>query len=254
MEKNAQSIKKKDLEMKLHKQLLCTAGVALLLSSTSLFAADQSARSILNKAYQYVGGMDKYAFSAVVLDDGTEEDETTENDKRTTSVKVDRPGKLRVDTTGTVKNRSSYLNDGTYTMIDHEYNYYGQIKTPKTIDGSLDVLFEKFGIRAPLAQLIYSDTDKRVKFRTSKYFGTKDIGGVECDYVAFKNATREIHVWIATGDKPLVKSFSIIDTSTDSPSRIDASVTWNTNANISDSDFVFAAPKGSSKITVNRAN
>ncbi len=239
--------------MTLHKKLLCTAGVALLLSSTSLFAADKSARDILNNAYQYIGGMDKYAFSAVVIDDEMQDDKTTDKYKHTVSVKVDRPGKVRVDTTGTVKNRSAYLNDGSYTMFDHGQNYYGQIKTPKTINASLDVLFEKFGIRAPLAQLIYSGMDKRVKFSTGKYFGTKDVGGVECDYVAFKNGTRELHAWIATGDKPLVKSYSIIDTSTASASRINTSVTWNTNANISDSDFIFVAPKGSSKISVNRA-
>ena len=240
--------------MNIYKKLLCTAGVALLLGSTTLFAADQSARDILNKAYQYVGAMDQYAFTAVVIDDETQEGETTDKYKHTVSVKVDRPGKLRVDVAGTVKNRSNYLNDGSYTMIDHGFNYYGQINTPKTIDGTLDLLFEKFGIKAPLVQLIYSDMDKRVKFRTSKYFGTKDVAGVECDYVAFKNGTREIHVWISTGDKPLVQNYSIIDTSTDPVSRTNASIRWNENPNISDSDFVFVAPKGSSKISVNRAN
>jgi len=234
--------------MNLHKKLFCTAGVALLLSSTNLFAADQSARDILNNAYQYVGSMDKYSFTAVVT-----ENEATEINKRTVSVKIDRPGKFRVDNRGTVKDRSSYLNDGSFTMLDREYNYYGQIETPKTIDGALDVLFENFGIRAPLAQLMYSDMDKRVKFRTGKYFGTKDVGGVECDYVAFKNGTREIHVWVATGEKPLVKAYSIIDTDTASASRRNTSVTWNENPNISDSDFIFVAPKGSSKISVNRA-
>jgi hypothetical protein len=228
----------------LRKIILITA-----IAATSLFAADQSARDILNKAYQYIGSMDKYAFTAVISENG----DAAEANKHTAIVKVDRPGKLRVDTTGTVKNRSSYLNDGSYTMIDHEFNYYGQVNTAKTIDGALDVLFEKFNIRAPLASLVYSDMDKRAKFRTSKYFGTKVVDGVECDYVAFKNGTREIHAWIATGDKPLVKTFSIIDTSADSASRTNTSITWDENPNISDSDFVFVAPKGSSKISVNRA-
>ena len=240
--------------MNLHKKLLCTVGLALLLGSTSLFAADQTARDILNKAYRTIGSMDKYAFTAVVVDDEEHDGVVDEKYKHTVNVKVDRPGKLRVDTKGTVKNRSSYLNDGSYTMIDHGFNYYGQIKTPKTIDAALDVLFENFGIKAPLAQLIYSDMNKRVKFRTSKYFGKVDVGGVECDYVAFKNRTREIHVWITTGDTPLVKAYSIIDGSNNAKSRINTTVTWNTNANISDSDFVFVAPKGSSKISVNRAN
>jgi hypothetical protein len=236
--------------MNLHKKLLCLAGVALLLSSTSLFAADKSARDILNKAYQTIGSMDKYAFTAVIEDKTAQEGKPY---KHTALVKVDRPGKLRVDTTGTVKNRSIYLNDGSFTMIDHNYNYYGQLKTPKNLNAALDILFEKFNIRAPLAQLMYSDMDKRVKFRSSKYFGTRDLGGVECDYVAFKNGTMELHAWITIGDTPLVKAYSIIDTSADSASRINTTVTWDINANISDSDFVFAAPKGSSKISVNRA-
>ena len=236
--------------MNLHKKLLCTAGVALLLSSTSLFAADKSARNILNNAYQHIGAMDKYAFTAVIVDNEKQDGKTY---KHTAVVKVDRPNKLRVDTTGTVKNRSSYLNNGNFTMIDHNYNYYGQIKTPKNLNAALDVLFEKFGIRAPLAQLIYSDMDKKARFRSSKYFGTKNLAGVECDYVAFKNGTKELHVWVTTGDNPLVKAYSLIDTSANSTSRTDTTITWNENANISDSDFVFAAPKGSSKISVNRA-
>ena len=234
--------------MNIHTKLLCTTGVALLLSTSTLFAADQSARDILNNAYQTIGSMDKYSFTAVVSD------VTAENKaKHTVDVKVDRPAKLRVDTEGTVKNRSSYLNDGSFTMIDHGFNYYGQIKTPNTIDGSLDLLFEKFGIKAPLAQLIYSDMNKRVKFRTSKNFGKVDVRGVECDYIAFKNNTREIHAWISTGETPLVKAFSVIDTSSNANSRMDTTVTWNTNPRISDSDFVFVAPKGSSKISVNSA-
>ena len=95
--------------------------------------------------------------------------------------------------------------------------------------------------------------NKRVKFKTTKYFGTKIESGVECDYVAFKNATRVIHVWVATGDKPLIKAYSIIDSSPEDASRVDGIVKWDKHPNISDSDFVFTAPKGASKISVNSA-
>jgi hypothetical protein len=238
--------------MNLHKKLLCTAGVMLLLNSTTLFAADKTARNILNKAYHTIDSMDKYAFSATVVDDEKYNTEKGKIYKHTVNVKVDRPGKLRVDTKGTVKNRASYLNDGIFTMIDHKYNYYAQVKTPKSINSALDVLFEKFAIRAPLAQLIYSNMDKRVKFKRSKYFGKVNVDGVECDYVAFKNATREIHVWITTEEKPLVKAYSIIDVDNSVKSRINTTIKWNMNEKISDSDFVFKAPKGSSKISVIR--
>ena len=69
--------------------------------------------------------MDQYAFIATVADEAEGDAKTY---KHNISVKVDRLGKLRVDTTGTVKNRSAYLNDGSYTMIEHGHNYYGQIQ------------------------------------------------------------------------------------------------------------------------------
>ncbi len=235
--------------MKLHKKVLCSAGVALLLSSINLCAAEQSGRDILNKAYQYVGSMDKYAFTAIVSDK-----DAKKPFKQTVSVEIDRANKFRVDNKGTVKNRTNYFDNGSFTMLDHDFSYYGQIKTPKTIDGALDFLFDKFGINAPLSQLMYSDMDKRAKLKHVKYFGVKDVAGVPCDYIAFKSGSRVIHVWVERGDKPLVKAYSIIETDMHQTSRIDTSITWNKNPNISDSDFVFVAPKGSSKISVNPAN
>ncbi|MEE8588660.1 MAG: DUF2092 domain-containing protein [Sulfurimonadaceae bacterium] len=240
--------------MKLYKKLLCATGVAFLLGGTSLFAAEQSPRDILDKAFQYIGSMDRYAFHAVVVDNEVEGEETVKQYRHDVSVKVDRPGNLRVDTKGDIKNRTNTFNNGLFTMMDNGFGYYGQLKTPETINGALDFIFEKYGIKAPLASLMYSDMHKRVKVKKSKYFGTMNVDGVECDYIAFKSKVREVHVWVATGDTPLVKAYSIIDTSGEPHSRINTSLTWNTNPKISDSDFIFKAPKGAVKISVHSAN
>ena len=240
--------------MKLDKKILSVAGAGLLLLGTNLYAAERSANDILSNAYQYMGSMDKYTFNAVVSVDKAENGELVKKFNHDVSVKVDRPAKLRIDTKGDLRNRSTYFNEGLYSMIDENYGYYAQFNTPETIDATLDVLFEKYGMKKPLAYLIYSDMDKRAKFKKSKNFGSMDVGGVECDYVAFKTKKGEVHVWIATGDKPLIKSYSIIDTQTPGHPRVNASISWNTNPNISDSDFIFSAPKNASKISVKRAN
>ncbi|RLA71234.1 MAG: hypothetical protein DRG09_00880 [Epsilonproteobacteria bacterium] len=235
--------------MNLYKKALVVVSFGLLLSNTNLLAEEKSAKSIVSNAYAQIGNMDKYAFSAIVVDNDTVEGETITY-KQKVSVKIERPAKLRVDNKGDIKDRSTYINNGLFTMIDHNFAYYGQLKTPKTIDATLDFIFDKFGMRTPLATLMYSDMGKRIKFRTNKYFGTVDVAGVECDYVAFKNNTKEIHVWITTGEHPLVKTFSIINGDT----RINTSLTWNTNPKFSDSDFIFKAPKGAEKISINSAN
>ena len=235
--------------MNVYKKAFGIVSLGLLLSSTNLLAEEKSVKDIVSNAYAQIGSMDKYAFNAVIVDNDTVEGETITY-KKNVSVKIERPGNLRVDSKGDIKDRSTYINNGLFTMIDHNFAYYGQLKTPNTIDATLDFIFDKFGIRTPLSTFMYSDMHKRIKFRTNKYFGTVDVAGVECDYVAFKNNTKEIHVWITTGEHPLVKTFSIIDADT----RINTSLTWNTNPKFSDSDFIFKAPKGTEKISINSAN
>lgn len=239
--------------MKLSTKLTLTI-VALLFSVTSLFATELSPRALLNKAYHYIGSMDKYAFTAVVVDDFRAEDGTVSTYIHDVTVKIDRPGKLRVDVKGDTRDRSNYLNNGVYTMMDHEFGYYGEVKIPGTIDAGLDYIFEKYGIRAPLAQLIYSNMHTRVKFIKNKYFGTQMVDGIECHYIAFSNGVREVHVWISTGDKPLVKYYSIIDKTGEEEHRINTSLYWDLNAKISDTDFIFRVPKSAEKISVLREN
>ncbi len=207
--------------MNVHKKLLCTAGIALLLINTNLLAVEKSAVDIVKKVYQHLGSMDKYAFDAVVMDDVLDEKGVVvERFRQELSVKVDRPGKFRVDSKGDTRNRSSYLNEGIFTMIDHGEGYYGQLEAEKTINGTLDIIFDMYGIKAPLASLVYND----------------------------------IHIWITIGDTPQIINYSIIDTTVEGNPRINTSISWNTNPKISDSDFIFKAPKGATQITVEAVN
>lgn len=235
--------------MNIQKKLLYMAGAALLLGTTSLFAADKSAVSIMNNAYQYLEAMDKYAFSAVVSGE-TRADKTY---KQNVSAKVSRPNMLLVNSNGEVKNRTIYLDDGEFTMIDHNHNFYGQLTTPKSIDAALDFLFSKFDIKSPISSLFYSDMSNRVKFKRSKYFGTMDVAGIECDYIALKTKRREIHLWIATGDKPLIKTYSVLDIGSQGSSRTNTTIKWINNPDITESDFNFKAPKGASQISILRS-
>ena len=235
--------------MKLAKKLLYVTGAVLLLGTATLSAKVSEAKTITQNMFNYVGSLDRYAFDAVVINDDIQDGKSVKH-THNVSVKVDRPDRFRIDVKGDIKDRSSYLNNGIYTMIDHGFNYYGQLKTAKNIDATLDQLFEQCGIQAPLAQLIYSDMRKRSKMRKSKYFGKVMLEGVECDYVAFANKNRIVHIWIERGDKPLVKRFIIIDKTAEGNPKSETAIKWNLNAKISDSDFIFVAPKGASKISV----
>jgi hypothetical protein len=225
---------------------------ALLLGSAPLSAKAPEARAIAQEMFKYVGTLDKYAFDATVVNDDLVDDKKVQR-KHTVSAIVDRPDRFRVQVNGDVRNRTSYLNNGTFSMIDHGHNYYGQLKTAKSIDKTLDYLFDRYGIEAPLAQLLYSDLHKRSKMSKSKYFGKAMAGGVECDYVAFEDDKKIVYIWIATGDKPLVQRFIIIDKTEPKAPQSSVTLKWN-DTKISDNDFIFSAPKEASKISIEPAN
>jgi len=239
--------------MKLMNKLFCTTGVVLLLGSSSLAAAELTAKGVIHHAFGYLGSLDKYAFDAVIIDTYTD-DSIHEKSKHTVSVKLERPDNLRVDVKGENRDRTNYMHDGKYIIVDHAFGYYAEIDTPKDIDKTLDFLIEKFGINAPLTSLLYKDMPKRTKFTSSKYFGVKDVAGTACDYVAFKNNKTAVHVWIARGDKPLIKAYAVIETSKKNTYRIDTSIQWKDASSIKASDFIFTAPKDVTKISIEPAN
>jgi hypothetical protein len=197
--------------------------------------------------------MQRYAFDAVVLEEEAKDGKIVKTYRQDLSVKVSRPDRLRVDTSGDIKHRSSYLNHGLFTMIDHDHGYYGQLKTPVTIDKALDFIIEKYGINAPLVSLVYSDMGKRIKFKQSKYFGTVNLDGTTCDYVAFKNPGQEVHAWITTGEHPMIKAYSIIDTKIKGTPRTNTTIYWKQNPKITEQDFIFTAPENAVKISIESA-
>jgi hypothetical protein len=229
--------------------------IALLLSLvvTVGSASEKNALEVLKGAYNYLGSLEKYAFEAVVVHEATNRDDTLINYKDRVKVKVSRPDNLWVDIKGNDRERTNYLHNGIYTMVDHIFGFYGEINTSMGIDGSLEYILNHFGINAPLSALVFSDMNKRINIKKSRYFGTKEVLGVECDYVAFRTKKREVHVWIATGERPLVQAFSVFDRDIKGKPRVNTTLSWKLDGKIKESDFIFVAPKEVLKIGVESA-
>ena len=235
--------------MEIQKKIISIVGIGLLMGSTNLLAVEKSATSVIMNAYHYIDTLKDYSFDAIVVDKSIDKGQITDKYQHSVAVEINRPNRLRVDIKGEFKNTTNYIDNGKFTMVDNDAKYYGQLDTPKEINKALDFIFDKYGIKSPLATLIYTGMGKRAKFNRSKYFGVEKIMGVECDYVAFKNGTREIHIWIARGDKPIVKYYTEINKFY----QINTTIFWQDKRRISDNDFIFKAPKGFSKISVESA-
>ncbi|MEA2048832.1 MAG: DUF2092 domain-containing protein, partial [Campylobacterota bacterium] len=77
----------------------------------------------------------------------------------------------------------------------------------------------------------------------TKNFGIVDVAGTQCHYIAFSDKTKEVHVWVTTGDTPLVKQYRIVDKTSKINAYKSTTIYWKGASTISPSDFVFTAPK-----------
>ncbi len=231
--------------MKSPQKLIYAAGLGLLLGTATLLADEMSAKEIAKKAYDALDSRQSYAFIAAIVnhsDDG--------KNKHQVSVKVNRPGQFRIDVSGDIRNRSNYLNNGQYTVYDHDKNMYLHLKTPKEIDKALDDLFDRFEIKSPLAQLLYSNMGERIKFDRSKNFGIVDLDGDECHYLAFSDRYKEVHVWLTTGETPQLKHFIVKDKTSKKNAYKATTIKWKKAKTISANDFVFTVPKNAKEVFI----
>lgn len=221
----------------------------LLMNTTVVLAAELSAGDIAKKAYDYLDGQTQYTFDAINIS------HIGENaNKHTISAKVNRPNQLRLDIRGDVKNRSNYINNGTYTVYEPDKNMYLHLKIPKNIDGALDSIYDKFEAKIPVAQLLYKNMGSRMqkeKGYTSKNFGIVDLNGEQCHYIAFADKYKEIHAWVSTGDKPLIKHYLIKDKVKNENIFNETTIIWKDAKTISAKDFDFTAPKNAVEVFIN---
>ena len=231
--------------MKSPQKFLLATGLGLLLGTSTLLADTMSAQEIAKKVYTALDNRVSYAFDAVVVNHSDEG-----KNKHTISVKVNRPNQLRFDVSGDIRNRSNYLNNGQYTIYDHDKNYYLHLQTPKSIDETLDTIFDNFEIKAPLAQLIYTDMGSRMKFDRTKNFGIVDLQGEECHYLAFSDKYKEVHVWVTTGETPLIKHYRVVDKTSEKNAYKSTTIHWKNSNTVSADDFVFVKPKNAKEVFI----
>jgi hypothetical protein len=217
----------------------------LLLTVFAHADTKKSGIDILNESYDYQGSLDRYTVASKVVFEITEDGETYE-DIRIIRAKIDRPNKVRIDKSGDTVDRSVYISDGTFTILDNTEQYYTQVNTADNIDEALDQIVEELGIVIPVATLLHSDMSTHIQPKKVTYFGKKTVAGVECNYIAFKRHGNEVHLWIEDSDSPLVKQVAVFG----KDFKMEMATNWDTNPKFLDNVFEFQPSKDASKISI----
>jgi hypothetical protein len=223
-------------------------GVAAL-TLTVGFGAYSSARADEADAKKLLKAMSDYvaAQKAISFDFDTILEVVTKDDQKLAlassgTVLLNRPGKIRATRAGGHADVEMLFDGTTLTLLGKNANLYTQINTPGSIDELVEVLREKYKRPLPAADLLMANVYDQLMTDVTdvKDLGSGVIGGVECDYLAFRKKHLDLQIWIAQGDKPYPCRYVV--TSKDRPHSPQYSVqisNWKTGNAVASDDFGF---------------
>ena len=122
---------------------------------------------------------------------------------------------------------------------------------PGTIDHLVDELRDKYNRPLPAADLLMSNAYDELMLDVvdTKDLGSGVIGGVECDYLAFRTKDVDWQIWIAQGDRPYPCRYVITSKLVSNGPQYSIQIRdWKTGDAVASDDFGFENPTAAEKI------
>ena len=155
-----------------------------------------------------------------------------------------RPDKIRATRSGGHADVEMSFDGKTLTVLGKNLNIYAQQDVPGTVDNLVDEL-RKQNRPLPAADLLLSDPYEALMLDVVdvKDLGSGVIGGVECDYLAFRAKEVDWQIWIAQGDRPYPCRYVINSTFMDGEPQYSIQIRdWKAGDEVAAADFTFKNP------------
>jgi hypothetical protein len=194
--------------------------------------------------------------SSASLEEVTDEKGSKTTTPVTAAYKVRRPDAFVVDVT-TAKKARRFIYDGkSFTVFAPKVGYFATVSAPATIDATVDVIYDAYGIILPLADLFYwgSDAQPTDMVTSAKRLGQEKVGGVETDHYALAGPGLSWEVWIQRGDTPLPRKMRIITVDDPAKPTFTADLTWNTSVTFAPDTFTFKPAADAKPIAMARVD
>ena len=192
-------------------KLTLSGALAVLLVLTAWMAssppavADQAqARSLLKAMTDYVGAQQSIAFDY----DATLEVVTKDRQKlqlaSSGTVSLARPDKIHTTRSGGFVDIETVFDGKTLTLFGKGKNVYTQVEVPGSLDNLVNELQRKYDRPLPAADLFLTHAYDEITAGVTdvKDLGSGVIGGIECDYFAFRAKDVDWQIWVTQGAKP----------------------------------------------------
>jgi hypothetical protein len=211
------------------------------------------ADKVLREMGRFLGKQSQFAFDATtrIVDPTAEQAE-----ERQAHVQVDRPDKLRVDSTRNGQKRDLYYDGKTFTVTLPQSKTYAATPAPPTLDQTLEVVGQKLDVYPPGVDLLYQDPYRAITESTvsGKWLGEMKVEGVVVDRIGLTGQDVDSEIWIERGERPVPRRYVIISKELRGEPRYAVELkNWKFPKSIDAERFTFKAPKDAREVSFLRA-
>jgi hypothetical protein len=130
---------------------------------------------------------------------------------RTVTVAARRPGAVSATVKGDAEDVHFGFSGSKLTIVNHRERCYAVQDVPPTIDQMFDFLAERFGITAPLADLLFSEPYSAMmgRVRSGQYVGLHWVGQTQCHHLAFRQEGIDWQIWIEDSEQAVPRKIVI---------------------------------------------
>ena len=205
----------------------------------------------LKRMGEFLAKLPRFAFEAEETFDEIPDGELRQQLTNVRRVALERPNHAAADVNGDTLSRATWYDGKTVTVLDKEHNTYTVIDAPPSLDATLDMLEDEYGVVMPLKDILFSDPYAVLSegITYGRYLGIHQAAGVACHHLAFSQATIEWQISIDAGDQPVPRK--IVITYVDEPSEPQYTAVirrWRLDGPVPEGLFTFEAPEGALKI------
>ncbi len=185
--------------------------MVMLGTSAGVSADEADAKRLLKGMSDYLAAQKALSFEYDATLEVVTKDEQKLALASSGSVTLNRPDKIRATRSGGFADVELSFDGKTLTLLGKNLNVYAQQDMPGMIDHLVHELRVKHNRPLPAADLLSSDSYEALMQDVVdvKDLGSGVIGGVECDYLAFRKKEVDYQIWIAHGERPYPCRFVI---------------------------------------------
>jgi hypothetical protein len=163
---------------------------------------------------------------------------------------LNRPDRIRATRSSGFADVEMSFDGKTLTLLGKNLNIYAQQDVPGTVDNLVDEL-RKHNRPLPAADLLLMDPYEVLMQDVVdvKDLGSGVIGGVECDYLAFRAKEVDWQIWIAQGESPYPCRYVITSKFMKGEPQYSIQIRdWKAGAEVAATDFSFKNPTDAKKV------